>query len=326
MAYKILETIEDEKQEMRKVFAAVMGELAEEDDRVMYLDADLMNSLAMVPFAEKYRDRAINCGIQEANMMGTAAGLSAVGMIPYAHTFAAFASRRAMDQVFISGAYAKLNVKIIGSDPGITAAFNGGTHMPFEDLAVMRCIPGMTVIEPTDSVMLEDVIRKTKDLYGMYYIRLVRKKSKQIFDKGSSFDIGKGILLREGSDVTIIVSGIMTTEALTAAEQLELCGISTRVVNIFTIKPIDREIIIESAKKTGRIVTVENHNIIGGLGSAVAEVLSENCPVSMKRIGVRDMFGEVGSIDYLKERFGLTAEHIEDACKEMIKERKRPHE
>ncbi|MCB6992136.1 transketolase family protein [bacterium 210820-DFI.6.37] len=322
MEFKILKTIEDEKREMRNVFAAVMDEIAEEDDRVMYLDADLMNSLAMVPFAEKYRDRAINCGIQEANMIGTAAGLSAVGMIPYAHTFAAFASRRAMDQVFISGAYAKLNVKIIGSDPGITAAFNGGTHMPFEDLAVMRCIPGMTVIEPTDSVMLEDIIRKTKSLYGMYYIRLVRKKTKRIFDKGSSFDIGKGILLREGSDVTIIASGIMVAEALTAAERLRRCGISARVVNLFTIKPIDKEIIIESAKKTGRIVTAENHNIIGGLGSAVAEVLSESCPVPMKRIGVRDIFGEVGSIDYLKEKFALTAGHIESACIEIFKERK----
>lgn len=322
MKVQVLNTITDEKQEMRKVFAKTMDELAETDPRVMYLDADLMNSLAMVPFAQKHPDNTINCGIQEANMIGVAAGLSATGMIPYVHTFATFASRRAMDQIFISGSYARLNVKILGSDPGITAAFNGGTHMPFEDMAVMRCIPEMTVIEPTDSVMLEDIIRQTKDLYGMYYIRLVRKKARQIFESGSTFDLGKGIVLKEGSDVTIIAAGILVAEALEAAEKLEACGISARVVNIFTVKPIDAELIIESAEKTGNIVTAENHNIIGGLGSAVAEVLAENAPVPLKRIGINDQFGEVGSVDYLKEKFGLTAKHIAAACNEIIKSRR----
>ena len=213
---------------------------------------DLMNSMGTRPFAEKYPERTFNCGIQEANMMGVAAGLSATGKIPYAHTFGPFATRRSMDQIFISAAYAKLNVKIIGSDPGITAAFNGGTHMPFEDMGVMRLIPEVTVIEPVDSVMLEDVIRQIKDAYGVFYVRLLRKNAISVYEKGSTFEIGKGITVKEGKDITIIASGIMVAESLKAAELLEKEGISAKVVNIFTLSLL----IVSSsecAKQTGAL-------------------------------------------------------------------------
>lgn len=318
MTVKIAKEIKNEEKEMRAVFAEVMDELAEKDERVIYFDADLMNSIGMVGFAKKYPERTINCGIQEANMIGTAAGASAVGLIPFVHTFGCFATRRVYDQIFISAAYAKLNVRIIGSDPGITAALNGGTHMPLEDMGIMRGIPEVTIIEPVDSIMLADIMRQTKDMYGVFYIRLSRKKSEQIYEEGSTFEIGKAVTLREGKDVTLIATGIMVAEAMRAAELLEKENISAKVLNIFTIKPIDSEAIIKAAKETGAMVTAENHNIINGLGSAVSEVLAESYPVPMERIGVKDLFGEVGSVEYLKERFGLTAEEIVLSAKKAI--------
>lgn len=318
MSIKVASEIITEDREMRAVFAEVLDQLAANDDRVIYFDADLMNSIGMTEFSKKYPEKTFNCGIQEANMIGTAAGTSAVGMIPFVHTFGCFATRRVIDQVFVSAAYAKLNVRIIGSDPGITAAFNGGTHMPLEDLGLMRGIPEVTVIEPTDTVMLADVLRQTKDMYGVYYIRLSRKKAEKIYEEGSTFEIGKAVTLREGHDVTIMASGIMVAEAMRAADVLEKEGISARVLNIFTIKPIDIEQIVRAAKETGAIVTAENHNVINGLGSAVAEVLAENCPAPLERVGVKDEFGEVGSIDYLKNRFKLTAAEIVNCSKKAI--------
>lgn len=311
-----------EQKEMRAVFAECMDELAQNDKRVVYLDCDLMNSIGMTGFSKKYPAQTINCGIQEANMIGAAAGMSAAGLIPFVHTFGPFATRRVMDQVFVSAAYARLNLKIIGSDPGVTASLNGGTHMPFEDLAVMRSIPEVTVMEPTDSVMLTDILRQVKDLYGVFYIRLSRKISQHIYGEGTAFSIGKGIQLCGGTDAAIIASGICVAEALFARDILEKEGIHTRVINIFTIKPIDREIIIKAAAETGALVTAENHNIINGLGSAVAEVLSENYPVPMERIGIKDRFGEVGTEQYLKEKFGLTARDIAAAVKRAIQRKK----
>ena len=318
MSIKIAKNITTEEKEMRAVFAEVMDEMAAKDDRVIYFDADLMNSIGMTGFSKKYPERTINCGIQEANMIGTAAGISATGFIPFVHTFGCFATRRILDQIFVSAAYAKLNVRIIGSDPGITAAYNGGTHMPLEDLGLMRAIPEVTVIEPVDTVMLADVLRQTKDMYGVFYIRLSRKKAERLYEEGSTFDLGKAVTLKEGNDVTIMATGIMAAEALRAAEQLKKEGISARVLNIFTLKPIDTDAVIKAAMETGAIVTAENHNMINGLGSAVAEVLAENCPVPMERVGVRDIFGEVGSMEYLKERFRLTAEEITDRAKKAI--------
>lgn len=310
-----------EEIEMRDMYCQTLLELAERDQRIVMLDADLMNSMKTIPFMEKFPERTFNCGVQEANMIGVAAGLSATGKIPFAHTFGPFATRRVFDQVFISGAYAQLNVRIIGSDPGVTSAYNGGTHMPFEDMGIMRNIPGMTVIEPADSTALKDVLRQTAEKYGMFYIRLLRKNAIKIYDSKSVFEIGKAVKLREGNNVTIFANGIMVNEALKAYELLREKGITAQVYDMFTLKPIDKEVIIRAAKETGAIVTAENHNIINGLGSAVAEVLVENNPVPMERVGVQDLFGEVGPEDYLQKRFGLTAGDIVNKV-EMVLDRK----
>mgnify|MGYP001138202893 CR=1 FL=1 len=305
--------------EMRNAYCQTLIELARKNDQIVVLDADLMSSMGMVPFLKEFPERTFNCGVQEADMMGIAAGLSITGKIPYSHTFGTFATRRCYDQVFMSGAYAKANVRMIGSDPGVTAAYNGGTHMPFEDLGIMRNIPEISVMIPTDSIMLKDIIKQLVKLYGMFYIRLLRKNAIKIYKEGSTFKIGKAVKLKNGKDVTIIANGIMVAEVLNAAHMLEEKGISTRVLDMFTLKPIDKEEIIKCAKETGAIVTAENHNIINGLGSAVAEVLVENIPTPMERIGVKDLFGEVGPVDYLKERFELTASDIVKKVEKVLK-------
>lgn len=317
--YKVCSDIQTEQEEMRFAFGQVMDELAAKDNRVIYLDADIINSIKMVDFARKYPDRTINCGVQEANMIGVAAGISATGLIPYAHTFAPFATRRVMDQVFVSCAYAKLNVRIIGSDPGITAGVNGGTHIPLEDIGMMRGVPQVTIIEPTDSIVLKDMLVQTKDLYGVFYIRLSRKKSKKIYEDNSVFEIGKANVIAQGNDATIIANGICVADAIEAAAILKKEDIHVRILDMFTIKPIDKEAIINAANETGAIVSVENHNIINGLGSAIAEVLVENTPIAMIRLGARDQFGEVGDVDYLKEKFKMEVKDIVDAVKTVIK-------
>ncbi len=308
----------EEKVAMRDVYCQTLMEMAEKDERIVVLDADLMNSMGVVPFGKKYPERTINCGIQEANMIGVAAGLSATGKVPYAHSFGTFATRRCFDQIFVSAAFAQLNVRIVGSDPGITAAYNGGTHMTFEDLGIMRGISRMTVLEPTDSAMIGDLVRQLANLYGVFYLRLLRKNAVKIYEAGSHFEIGKAVTVREGRDATIIASGLCVADSLEAAKMLATRGISVRVLNMFTLKPIDREAIMQSAAETGAIVTAENHNIINGLGSAVAEVLAETIPTPMERVGVQDQFGEVGSVDYLKERFELTAADIAKKVEKAI--------
>ena len=305
--------------EMRNAYCQTLIGLARENNQIVVLDADLMSSMGMIPFLKEFPERTFNCGVQEANMIGVAAGLSATSKIPYAHTFGPFATRRCYDQVFLSGAYTKSNIRIIGSDPGVTAAYNGGTHMPFEDMGIMRNIPEMSVIVPTDSFMLKDIIKQLAELYGMFYIRLLRKNAIKIYEEGQVFEIGEAIKLKDGKDVTIIANGIMVAEALNAAYILEKKRIFARVIDMFTLKPIDKEAIIECAKETGAIVTAENHNIINGLGSAVAEVLVENIPIPMERIGVEDLFGEVGSVDYLKERFELTVSDIVKKVEKVLK-------
>jgi len=312
-----------ENVEMRNAYCATLIELAEKNENIVALDADLMGAMGMKPFAARFPERTINCGVQEANMYGVAAGLSATGKIPYAHTFATFCTRRACDQIFVSCAYAKLNVRIIGSDPGITASLNGGTHMPFEDLGIMRGIPTMTVIEPTDSVVLKDIVKQVADKYGMFYIRLVRKNAVKVYEEGSTFEIGKAIQLRDGKDVTIIAAGLCVAEAIKAADMLKEKGISVRVLDMFTIKPLDKEAVIRCAMETGAIVTAENHNVINGLGSAVAEVIGENYPVPMERIGSQDEFGEVGPVDYLKERYKMTAKDIAEKVEKVLERKRR---
>jgi len=322
MSYKVCTGLETEKLAMRDVYAATMMDMASQNDKIVSLDCDLMNSVGMVKFAKEFPERTVNCGIMEANMIGVAAGMSAVGMIPYAHTFGCFATRRCLDQIFVSAAFAKANVRIIGSDPGVTAAFNGATHMPFEDIGSLRDIPGVTIIEPTDSVMLEDMIRQVEKKFGVFYIRLSRKNAIKIYEDGSTFEIGKSATIRTGRDVTIIASGICVAESVKAVEILDGQGIDAAILNMFTIKPIDREAIERAARETGAIVTAENHNIINGLGSAVAEVLAETYPVPMERIGVRDHFGEVGSMDYLLDKFGLSACSIAEKAAKAVQRKK----
>jgi len=320
--FKVKNEIVSEKVAMRDAFCQKLIEMAKDDERIVTLDADLMGAMGMVPFKKAYPDRAIDCGIQEANMIGVAAGLSVKDKIPFAHTFGIFAARRACDQIFLSCAYAGLNVKIMGSDPGVTAALNGGTHMAFEDLGIMRGIPEVTIIEPTDVVMIEDLLPKIRDMYGVAYIRLVRKSCESVYEQGSTFEIGKANVIAEGKDATVIAMGYCVGQALIAKKELEAEGINIGVIDMFTLKPLDREAVINAAKTSGAIVTAENHYVNNGLGSAVAEVLCEECPVPMVRLGSQDKFGEVGPRDFLADKFGMNAKAIVKAVKEVIAKKK----
>lgn len=315
----IADAHETEAAVMRDVYCETMMKLAAEDPRVTVLDADLASPIGIMPFAAAYPDRFFDCGIQESNMVGVAAGMSAAGAIPFAHTFAAFAARRCLDQIFVSAGFAQLNLKLIGSDPGITALKNGGTHMGLEDMGALMGIPHITLVEPTDTAMLEDILRTAKDTYGVFYIRMNRKNAVHIYEHGSHFEIGKGVVLRDGSDVTIITSGILTAESLKAAEMLAAQGVSARVVNLFTWKPLDEELILRCAKETGAIVTAENHQVASGLGRSVAAVTAGGCPVPMGFIGAQERFGEVGDLPYLMEIFGMRAEDIAAKAMETVK-------
>ncbi|PAT01900.1 transketolase [Candidatus Izimaplasma bacterium ZiA1] len=305
------------KEEMRKVYSNTMSELANENKNIVLMEADLMGAIATKGYMDAHPDRFINVGIMEQHMMGLAAGLSVRGMVPFVHTFGPFATRRSYDQVFLSLGYAGLNAKIIGSDAGISASHNGGTHMPFEDIGLMRLIPNATVLEMSDHVMFDDVLKQVTDTYGLHYIRIVRKNMVQLYEAGSKFEIGKGITLREGNDAVIIATGIMIAEALKASEELKKEGINVGVVDMFTIKPLDTKLVKELAKSTKLIVTAENHNIIGGLGSAVLEAL-EDVPSKVKRVGVNDLFGQVGPQDFLQEEYKLTSKEIIRVIKENL--------
>jgi transketolase len=242
-------------------------------------------------------------------------------LIPFFHTFGTFATRRVFDQVFLSAAYQNLNIKIIGGDAGVTATANGGTHMPFEDIGIMRCIPGITLIEPADSTMYQDAINYMVNTYGNFYMRSSRKKAVKIYRDGTRFTVGKANILKEGKDVAIIASGIMVYEALKASDKLKESGISAAVIDMHTIKPIDKEAVLYAAG-LGAVVTAENHNIINGLGSAVAEVLSDNNPVPLERVGVNDRFGEVGTQDYLMKILGLTSDDITEKAIKCVKRKR----
>lgn len=294
----------------KEVLSAMIPSMLDTNPDLIYLDCDLMSCIGTMGYARKHPDRAINCGIAEANMIGVAAGLAAAGFKPICHTFGPFASRRCYDQVFLSAGYAHNDVTVIGTDPGVCAAFNGGTHMPFEDVALYRAIPGATIIDVTDSTMLEDILPKLVERPGVKYLRLTRKTNDLMYEAGSQFEIGKGVVVREGKDATIVASGIMVGKAMRAAELLDQQGLNVAVIDMFTIKPLDENLITEYAEKTGCIITAENHNKIGGLYSAVSECIVRNHPVPMGYVAVEDEFGEVGPQDYLEKRFGLTAEHI----------------
>jgi len=307
--------------EMRQVFGNELEKIMEQDERVVCIDADLARANGTLGLRKKFPDRAFDIGIAEQNMACVAAGLAAYGFIPFIGTFTPFATRRICDQVAISIMYAKRNVKIVGSDPGISAELNGGTHMSFEDIGVMRSIPGMVIFEPVDCMQLAKAMPEIMKYDGSVYIRLFRKSAPIIFNEDYKFDLFKADLVTEGSDVSIFATGIMVAHAIRACEILKEQGINAELINIHTIKPIDREAVITSARKTGAVVTCENHNIIGGLKSAVCEVLSEDCPVPVKAIGINDHFGEVAKTDYLLQKYKMTAEDIVNAAVTVIKKK-----
>lgn len=305
--------------EMRQLFAQELEKFMSENQNIVLLNADLAKPNGFGKFSEKFPERAINVGIAEQNMASIAAGMSSYGFIPFICTFTPFATRRICDQIAISICYAKQNVKIIGSDPGISAEYNGGTHMSFEDIGVLRSIPNMVIFEPVDNAQLKNLLPQIIDYKGPVYIRMFRKETPDIFDESEKFNLFNAKTVKEGSDVSIFCSGIMVDETLKANKILEEKGINAEIINIHTIKPIEEESIIASVHKTGAAVTVENHNIIGGLRSAVAEVLSENCPAPLRSIGIRDSFGQVGKMPYLKEVYNMSAENIVQAVLSVLK-------
>lgn len=305
--------------EMREIYCQSLVESAKTNKDIVVVEADLMNCIKTGPFKKEYPDRFFNVGIAEANMVGISAGLATCGKIPFCSSFGTFATRRCFDQIFISVAYSKQNVKIVGTDPGICAEINGGTHMPLEDMGIMRGIPQMLCVEPTDSTMLKALMPQIIDYKGATYIRLQRKKAETVYSEGEKFDLFKAKQISKGKDATIIASGIMVSKAIEASEELKKMGYEVGVLNTFTWKPIDKEAIIENAKESGAIVVAENHNTHNGLYSAVAEVVVNNCPVPMESVAVMDEFGEVGKMPYLSKKFHLTTEDIVEKTLKVIK-------
>ena len=303
----------------REAYGKALAKLGMENKKVVVFDADLSKSTKTADFKAVCEDRFFDMGIAEANMAGVAAGMSTCGKIPYVSTFAMFAAGRAFEQIRNSVCYPNLNVKICATHAGLTVGEDGASHQSVEVLSLMRSIPNMTVINPADAVEAEAAINAVAEYYGPCYVRLGRAAVEVVNDfEGYKFEIGKGVELREGSDAAIIATGIMVQEAIKAHDILKAEGINTRVINIHTLKPLDKEIIVNAAKETGFIVTAEEHSIIGGLGSAVAEVVCEECPVKMKRIGIKDLFGQSGQPDELLKLYELTADDIVKAVKEGL--------
>jgi len=303
--------------EMRAVYTETMAQLMREDQHVCILDADLSRACGTLGLYKEFPRQMFNCGIAEQNMAGVAAGLASYGYKPWIESFTAFVTRRICDQVAISIAYAGMNVKIVGTDPGFAAELNGGTHMSMEDIAVLRSIPGMVIFEPADPVQLRAALPIINEYQGCVYIRLYRKELPALFGPDYAFDLFGADLIREGTDLTMLVSGCLTHDALEAAALLEARGISCELINVHTVKPLDGKTIRASAHKTGAVLTVENHNIIGGLHSAVLELLArDRIPVSA--VGVRDRFGEVGKAPHLKEVLGLRAQDIAAMAREAV--------
>lgn len=321
MSFTLIGKHEKDKRNCRDGYVQAMLELMEADKSVVHVDCDLMNCINTGKLKAAFPDRAINAGIAEANAMGVAAGLTATGKKTWMHSFGCFSSRRAFDQAFMSAAYAKLGVKILGSDPGVCAAYNGGTHMPFEDCALYMSVPDAIVIDPVDYVQVYALTKKLTAVEGrISYMRMIRKGFTTVYADGSDFEIGKGVTLKESDkdQATIIASGIMVDESLKAYEKLAEEGISVRVIDMFTWKPIDEDLIVKSAKETGAIVTAENHNCTVGLGAAVARVLAEKCPTPVEMVGVHDQFGQVGAQSFLQEAYKLTADEIIAKVKKVV--------
>ena len=304
--------------QMREIYAQELGRLMERDPRVVLLDADLGKASGTLGLRKQFPDRIFDCGVAEQNMASIAAGLASYGFKPWIESFAPFASRRICDQIAISICYPGLNVKIVGTDPGIAAELNGATHMTMEDVGVLRSIPGIVIFEPVDEYQLQAAMPALDAYEGPVYVRMARGQQPLVFEAGCAFDLFKADVLRAGTDLTVCVSGLLTRDALNAAQELAAQGISCEVINVHTIKPMDRQTLVASARKTGAVLTAENHNVVGGLHAAVLEALAkERVPVSA--VGVEDRFGEVGRLPYLKPALGLTKEHILEAAREAVK-------
>ena len=320
MNVKLIGKHEKDSRACRDGVALTLNEMMAQDKSICYVDCDLMGCINTKMLMKNYPDRAFEAGIAEANGAGVAAGLAATGKKVFFHSFGTFSSRRCYDQIYMSAAYAGLSVRVLGSDAGVTAAFNGGTHMPLEDAAMYLSIPGTTVLDPADYDQLASITRQLVNVEGVSYTRFVRKGIIQVYGEGSEFEIGKGVVLHESDkDVaTIITSGIMVDESLKAYEALAAEGISVRVIDMFTWKPLDEELVIKAAKETGAIVTAENHNVTCGLGSVVSNCLAKNCPTVQEFVGVQDLFGQVGPQDFLMDEYGLRAANIVAAVKKAI--------
>ena len=306
--------------EMRLVYAKTLNEFMDNDSSILSLEADLGKSSGTVPeVLEKHPDRFIECGVCEANMIGIAAGLAKEGKIPFCASFTSFATRRVYDQLTISVAFANNNVKIVGTAPGITNGPNGGTHICFQDLAIMRAMPNMHVYSPCDAYELRSVLSYMIKEKQPTYLQLIRLKVPRIFDKNYRFNPKKAVVLHQGGDVTLVSTGYMTQFTYRVAKDLSSNGMSVELLHYPSIKPFDVETLVLSAKKTGAVVTVENQSIIGGLGGAACETLSEIYPTKVKRLGIPDRLGEVGTEQYFFDKYGFGPEHIASACREMVK-------
>ena len=304
----------------RESYGNALVELGAEHDNLIVLDADLAAATKTGVFKKAYPDRHIDCGIAECNMMGIAAGLSTTGIVPFASTFAMFAAGRAFEQVRNSIGYPHLNVKIGATHAGISVGEDGATHQCNEDIALMRTIPGMVILNPADDVEAKACVKAAYEYNGPVYLRFGRLAVPVINDRPDyKFELGKGVVLREGKDLTIVATGLCVSSALEAAEKLAADGIDAKIINIHTIKPLDEELIVAAAKETGKVVTVEEHSVIGGLGSAVCDALAEKCPVPVKKIGVQDVFGESGPAGALLAKYKLDGEGVYEQVKEFCK-------
>ena len=298
----------------RDAYSDAMLEMMRNDKRIVHIDCDLAWCINATRIQKEFPERFFNAGIAEANAVGVACGLKATGMIPFVHSFGVFASRRVFDQVFLSAGYSERAIHIVGSDPGITAAFNGPTHMPLEDCGLYLNVPNAIVMDPCDYAQTYALTRRSATEKSLTYMRLIRRTFRTIYEDGSDFEIGKGVLLIEGKDVTIIASGVMVYNAIKAAELLEKQGINAEVIDMHTWKPLDEELLIRSVGKTGAIVTAENHEVNTGLGSAIANVLAARHPVPQEFIGIHNRYGMVASQDYLEREFEMTPENITEAA------------
>ncbi len=320
MNVKLIGKHEKDSRACRDGLALTLNELMAEDKSIVYVDCDLMGCINTKQLVKNYPDRAFEAGIAEGNAAGVAAGLAATGKKVFFHSFGTFSSRRCYDQIYMSAAYAGLSVRVLGSDAGVTAAFNGGTHMPLEDAAMYLSIPETTVLDPADYDQLASVTKGLVNVEGVSFTRFVRKDVIQVYGEGSEFEIGKGVVLHESDQdqAAIITSGIMVDESLKAYEALQAEGINVRVIDMFTWKPLDEELVLKAARETGAIVTAENHNTCCGLGSVVANCLAKNLPTVQEFVGVQDEFGQVGPQAFLMDTYGLRAANIVEAVKKAI--------